>query len=123
MNFNGIQMAAIIKAAKAMIAADGHMDENETHLLSSELINFGVNPQELPQLLQLGDVMEPATMLATLAAMNDSQKKYVSGFLATIMVSDGEIDDAELKLWKLTSTLMGCPTMTLQEAIEYWRNN
>ncbi|MCM1337325.1 MAG: hypothetical protein NC187_00005 [Candidatus Amulumruptor caecigallinarius] len=67
--------------------------------------------------------METTSMLATLASMNDSQKKYVSGFLATIMVFDGDIDDAEMKVWQLTSTLMGCPTMSLREALEYWRNN
>ncbi|MBR6747249.1 MAG: TerB family tellurite resistance protein [Muribaculaceae bacterium] len=123
MNYNGIQMAAVIKAANAMIAADGRIDQAETQLLSRELINFGVEPQQLPQLLELSKVMEPTTMLATLAAMNESQKKYVSGFLATIMISDGDIDDSEMKLWQLTSTLMGCPTMTLQEALEYWGNN
>lgn len=116
-------MAAVIKAANAMIAADGRIDQAETQLLSRELINFGVEPQQLPQLLELSKVMEPTTMLATLAAMNESQKKYVSGFLATIMISDGDIDDSEMKLWQLTSTLMGCPTMTLQEALEYWGNN
>lgn len=123
MNFNGIQMAAVIKAANAMIAADGRVDEAETQLLSRELISFGVEPQQLPQLLQLSNVMEPATMITTLAAMNDSQKKYVSGFLASIMVSDGDVDKAEMKLWQLTSTLMGCPTMSLKEALEYWTNN
>ena len=123
MNFNGIQMAAVIKAANSMIAADGRIDESETQLLSRELINFGVTPDQLPQLLALSQAMEPTTMLSALASMNDSQKKYVSGFLATIMISDGDIDDAEMKLWQLTSTLMGCPTMTLQEALKYWENN
>ena len=106
-----------------MIAADGRIDEAETQLLSRELINFGVTPEQLPQLLALSQAMEPTTMLSALASMNDSQKKYVSGFLATIMISDGDIDDAEMKLWQLTSTLMGCPTMSLQEALEYWGNN
>lgn len=123
MNLNGIQMAAVIKAANAMIGADGKVDENETQLLAHELINFGVEPSELPNLLQLGNIMEPATMMATLSAMNDSQKKYVSGFLAAIMVSDGDIDDNEKKLWQLTSTLMGCPKMSLGDALDYWRNN
>lgn len=123
MNFNGLEMAAVIKAANSMIAADGRVDKSETECLSRELINFGVTPDQLPNLLQLSNVMEPTTMLSTLAAMNNNQKKYVSGFLATIMISDGDIDDAEMKLWQLTSTLMGCPTMSLKEALEYWANN
>lgn len=123
MNFNGIQMSAIVKAAKAMIAADGKIDAEETKLLSKELLSFGVSVEDLKVFFNLSDAMEPTTMIATLSAMNDNQKKYVSGFLASIMVCDGDIDDSEMKLWQLTSTLMGCPTMTLGAAIEYWKNN
>lgn len=39
------------------------------------------------------------------------------------MLSDGDIDDSELKLWKLTCALANFPTMTIGEAIEFWRNN
>ena len=67
--------------------------------------------------------MTPATMLATLAALDDNQKKFVCGFLATIMVSDGDVDDAEVKLWQLTSSLAGFPTMSMAEAVDYWRTH
>lgn len=116
-------MAAVIKTANSMIAADGRIDKSEVDCLSRELINFGVTPDQLPNLLHIAKEMETTAMLSTLAAMKNNQKKYVSGFLAKIMISDGNIDDAELKLWQLTSTLMGCPTMSLQEALEFWANN
>lgn len=123
MEFNGVQMAAIVKAANAMIAADGRVDEAETQALSRELIGFGVNPTQLVDILKLSNALEPAAMISTLSVLSNDQKKYISGFLAAIMISDGDIDDSEMKLWQLTSTLIGCPTMTLQQALDFWRNN
>ncbi len=123
MQFNGIQMTAIIKAATQMIAADGKFEDVETRALSFELVNFGVQPEKLQEMLPLSQAMDAATMIMVLSAMNDDQKRYVSGFLATIMVCDGNIDDSELKLWKLIGTLTECPTMTLHEALEYWKNH
>lgn len=123
MQFNGIQLSAVVRAAKAMIAADGKIDAAEMKLLAQEMASFNIAPREIETCLKLSDSMEPVTMLATLSAMTDEQKKYVSGFLASIMVCDGDIDDNEMKVWQLTSSLMGCPTMTLVDALEFWRNN
>lgn len=123
MEFNGIQLSAIAKAAKAMIAADGRIDDAEMKTLAREMASFNVEPAQFNQILELSDAMEPVTMLSTLSAMSDHQKKYVSGFLAAIMVCDGDIDENEKNVWQLTSTLMSCPTMTLGEALGYWRNN
>ena len=38
------------------------------------------------------------------------------------MASDGDIDDNELALWTLISTLCGLPTMTVMEAINNMKN-
>ncbi len=123
MQFNGIQLAAITKAAYAMIAADGRIDDSETRLLVQELRSFGVSQEDAKNFATVGMAMEPTTMLVTLSAMSDEQKKYVCGFLGSLMVVDGNIDDAEMKIWQLTSSLMKCPTMSLHEALEYWQKN
>lgn len=123
MQFNGIQLAAITKAAYAMIAADGRVDDSETRLLVQELRSFGVSQEDAKNFTTVGMAMEPTTMLVTLSAMSDEQKKYVCGFLGSLMVVDGNIDDAEMKVWQLTSSLMKCPTMSLNEALEYWQKN
>ena len=73
--------------------------------------------------MTLADAMTPATMLATLSALDENQKKFVCGFLATIMISDCDVDDSEMKLWQLTSTLCGFPTMNIAEAAEFWRTH
>lgn len=123
MQFSHMELSAIVKAAQGMIAADGRVDDSEMKILSAELINFGVNPDQLKSMVELSEAMEPALMIAVLGAMNDSQKRYVCGFLASIMVVDGDIDDSEMKFWKMVSTFIGCPTMSLQDALSYWSNN
>lgn len=123
MELNKLQLAAMVKAGKAMAAADGKLDVEEVKVISIGLTEFGIHGDETNLILSLADAMEPALMLATLAAMNDEQKKFACGYLATIMAADGNIDDAETKLWQLTSTLAGFPTMTIAEACEFWKSN
>lgn len=120
MELNRLQLAAAVKAGKAMAAADGKIDPEELKVIALGLQEFGIVGDETKLILSLADAMEPATMLATLAAMNEDQKKFVCGYLSTIMICDGDIDDAEMKLWQLTSTLARFPTMTIAEANEFW---
>lgn len=55
--------------------------------------------------------------------MSDEKKKYATGFLAATMVADGNIDDSELALWKLVSTLASFPTMNIAEALSFWTSH
>lgn len=123
MEFNIIELTATLKAGIAMVNADGKVMEEELKVLNLGMLEFGVSQEQYKQLLELGQAMSTATMFSTLSAMNDSQKKFVCGYLASIMVSDGDIDDTEVKLWKLTSTLAGFPTMSIAEACAYWSNH
>ena len=123
MKLNKLQLAAAVKAGKAMAAADGKIDPEELKVIALGLYEFGISQDEAKLILSLSDAMEPTTMLATLSAMNDEQKKFVCGYLSTIMICDGDIDDAEVKLWKLTSTLAGFPTMTIDEANKFWTSH
>lgn len=123
MTLTTIQLAAILKAGKIMVLADGKIERNEMLVLTHELIKFNVPEDNVQSLLELGDAMESTVMLATLAGLENETKKHVAGYLATIMVCDGDIDDNEIKMWKLTCTLSGFPTMTLKEALDYWKNH
>ncbi|MBQ2838225.1 MAG: tellurite resistance protein TerB [Muribaculaceae bacterium] len=123
MELNRLQLAAAVKAGKAMAAADGKIDPEELKVIAIGLQEFGIVGDETKLILALADAMEPTTMLATLSAMNEEQKKFVCGYLSTIMVCDGDIDESEMKLWQLTSTLAGFPTMTIAEANEYWSSH
>lgn len=123
MQLNRLQLAAAVKAGKAMAAADGILDPEELEVLAIGLREFGIHGAEAGLIESLADAMEPANMLSVLSSMNEDQKKFVCGYLSTIMVCDGDIDDSEMKLWQLISTLAGFPTMTIAEANEYWRSH
>lgn len=123
MQFNNLELAAVLKIGHAMVNADAKVEKEELNVLFTGMAEFGVDENHLKMLMALADAMSPSTMLATLAALNESQKKFVCGYLATIMISDGDIDDSEVKLWKLTSSLAGFPTMSIKEASEYWVNH
>lgn len=123
MQFNNLQLSAVLKIGNCMVNADGKVDREELKVLCIGMAEFGVDEEHLKLLMALADAMTPATMVATLSALNNDQKKFVCGFLATIMICDGDVDDAEVKLWQMTSTICGFPTMTIAEAAEYWRTH
>lgn len=123
MTFNGNELAAIIKMAVSMAAADGRFDDEEKKSIFEELLDFGVRPNDQAVLTIAARDMEASEAFATIARMTDLQKKYVTGFLAVIMVSDGQVDESEVKMWQLISALAGLPTMTISEALDFWRNH
>lgn len=123
MAFNNLQLSAILKVGICMANADGKVEQEEMNVLAVGMAEFGVQEAQFKFLMTLADAMTPATMLATLSALDENQKKFVCGFLATIMISDCDVDDSEMKLWQLTSTLCGFPTMNIAEAAEFWRTH
>lgn len=123
MTYNGNELAALIKLGIAMAQADGHVDKIEQIAIASELKSFGVNETKAPSLLATAATMNIADALGALAAMTNEQKRYACGYLAAIMAADGEIADAEIKLWLLVCTLGCFPTMNIGEALTFWKNN
>ena len=123
MQFNNLQLSAILKIELCMAYADGKIEDSELTVVTIGMTEFGVDQNHFAFLNALADAMTPSTMLATLSSLDENQKKFVCGFLASIMTCDGEIDASELKLWQMTSSLAGFPIMTISEAKEYWVNN
>ncbi len=123
MTYSGIQLSALVKLGLAMAQADGHVAQNEQAAIAYELCNFGVNSSNAPTILAGAAAMDAADALTTVAGMTTEQKKYATGYLAAIMAADGEIADAEVKMWQLISSLAGFPTMTIHEALTFWNNN
>jgi uncharacterized membrane protein YebE (DUF533 family) len=122
MQFNQLQLAAMVKAGKTMALADGKIEENELLVITSGLKKFGVSKRDFDAILELSEIVNPTDMLSILSKMGNEQKKYVCGYLAAIMASDGDVDDSEVKLWCFISQLAGFPEMTLAEAGAFWVN-
>lgn len=118
MNFTLEEMAAIYKAAKAMIAADGVVDKREIDFTILELRKLKV--VDLKAVDTKANAMEASEMFAILSAMSYDKKKHVSAYLGVIMTVDGNVDEREVALWQLISTLAGFPTMNIKDAILNW---
>ena len=125
MIFSSKEMAAILKSAKMMALADGVMTSDEKDVIKHDLESFGIKLDTIESIAieHKADNMEGAEVITTLSNMTIEQKKYACGYLAAVMLADGEIDENEKKLWSLFSMLADFPTMTLGEAITYWKKN
>jgi len=125
MRFSGKEMAAILKSAKMMAFADGAMTSDEKDVIKRDLASFGIKLDTIESIAieHKADSMEGAEVITTLSNMTTEQKKYACGYLAAVMLADGEIDDNEQKLWSLLSMLADFPTMTIGEAISFWNEN
>jgi uncharacterized tellurite resistance protein B-like protein len=106
-----------------MVNADGVVKDEEMAILLNELLKFGVPSDQAAGLIVVADAMDVPTMFQTLTDLPTESKKYVAGYLATIMIADGDIDDSEVKIWQLISTLSQFPTMNIRDAVNYWRNH
>lgn len=119
MNFQGVELAAITKLAKLMCAADGIVDKNELTVIAIELTRFGVSREEAEDIVKAADALEVEQTLPIIKALDEEGRKYVGAYLATIMTSDGHIDESEVKMWNLVSMLCGLPDMSITEALEF----
>lgn len=122
MTFNGKELIAIIKMAKAMVKADGKIEPSELSVMTVELARFGVPENQLKTLLKASDNMETSQALVLINEMDEERKKYVASYLGVIMVSDGDVNEQELILWNLVSTLCSLPEMNITEAINNMKN-
>lgn len=120
MEFQDKELAAALKAGHAMVEADGQVDPNEVEILFGGLVDRLGNDTGRDDLIRMADNMEYVEMLSVLSDMNDGKKRYIAGYLASIMVSDNHIDELEMRLWQMLSNLCSFPRMTLREALDFW---
>jgi uncharacterized membrane protein YebE (DUF533 family) len=121
MKFNNEQVAALVRVGLAMAQADGHVETVEQLPILTLLASSESNDKIA--LSEKAEAMEAPEAITILAAMTYEQKKFATGYLASIMAIDGEIADVEVKLWQLISMLAGFPTMNVDEAIAFWHDN
>lgn len=105
-----------------MIAADGEMLDVEKQMVAKEAELFGVAPDSLNAFVleTEANALEPIEAIRVVSKLSDSEKKYVCGYLASLMTVDGDIDNEEIALWRFISTLADFPTMSIHDAIAFW---
>lgn len=120
MRFNDEELTAILKVAMAMVMADGRIDDSEKLAIGVEMARLGVPNERFRKLLFAIGTIENVEAFAILLSLDVEKKKHVSSFLVAIMMSDGDIDEKEMALWKLVSTICDFPVMSVIEAADMW---
>ena len=123
MEFSDIQLAAALKVGHAMVEADGQTNPAEVEVLFGGLSERLATAEIQEEIERMATRMEFAEMLAILSDMTEGHKRYIAGYLASIMVSDSDIDEMEVRLWRLISNMCGFPKMTVREAVEFWASH
>lgn len=123
MTFTQEEMVAILKLAKLMAVADGKLTDDERNCIFADLHSFGVQANSLQSTLleQKADALEPTKAISIVAQLTTEEKKYVCGYMAAVMIADGNVDTKEHALWALVSALASFPNMTLAEAVDFWQ--
>ena len=123
MKFSKKELAAMCKMAETIALADGNVDEQEVLVAAGGLVNFCKDEEEFEAIANMSEEMSSDEMCSIISAMNKEQKKYTCGYMASVMVADEEIDEKEIAIWRLMSTLLNFPEMSLEEAIDFWADN
>lgn len=114
-------MAAIFKMGLAVANSDGNVANEELAAIALHLAEFGVTDCE--PVARAASEMDAAESIRVISNMTTEQKKYVCGFLAAVVVADGKIQESEVKVWQLVSTLCKLPTMSMADALDFWAKN
>lgn len=123
MNLKGIELTAMLSAGMFLSNADGQVADEEKEILVRELKSFNVTDEEARLYLSVAIDMSVEYTIQVLKAMSNDAKKYACGYLGAVMLCDGNVDDNEMEAWRAFSGACDFPTMTLGEALEFWKNN
>ncbi len=111
MYFTNLEKIAVAQVSFRMIAADGKVNSKEHAITFPIWTKMKISAEHLKEAGQMADL----TSLSIIANMDAHKKRFVAAFLGTIMAADGDIDEKELALWKLVSSMCNLPTMHLTE--------
>lgn len=118
LHFFNDEKSAIAYIIEAMVLVDGEMHKKEMLFNMLILSKLNIAKEQFDRGLEY-DLTEACDILK---AMTREKKKCVSAMLGVMLGIDGDIDEKELMLWRMVSTICGFPTMNLAEAKEYFAN-
>lgn len=119
LSFSKNEMAAIIYWAAKMAAVDGHVDDSEIDMITSTVRRFGISSSEAKNMFLMAETVDPTDAVRIVSLMPYAKKRFVTAYLGTQIAIDYHIDDKEMALWALVSSICNLPTMSIKEAIDY----
>ncbi len=123
MRFSIRELSALVKMAIALANVDEQFADGEKEVIIKELIHFNCDQSEAEFIFNRACELTSEEAFRILVSLDAEQKRYATGFLAAVIVADGEIKDDEVKLWQFVCTVADCPSMTMREAYDFWRAN
>lgn len=122
-NLTSKEIEAVYKAGYLMVLADGKVFPEEIATVEDAMTKVGVaNLDELEAIKENAQKMSEAECYGLLAFLDIEQKRFVSSMLGAISSSDGDIDDAELELWRDICNKCDLPRMNNRQAINLFQN-
>ncbi|MBQ3689480.1 MAG: TerB family tellurite resistance protein [Bacteroidales bacterium] len=112
------ELIAITHLAFYIISADGIATEEEYSAVSTELLTFGLETEEIVKTIEEANDMTLEEAVAICRTMSSPQKTYACSVLGYIVASDGDIDDDEMKVWAEIVEKCQFPDMSIQEALD-----
>ena len=112
------ELIAITHLAFYIISADGIATEEEYSAVSTELLTFGLETEEIVKTIEETNDMTLEEAVAICRTMSSPQKTYACSVLGYIVASDGDIDDDEMKVWAEIVEKCQFPDMSIQEALD-----
>ena len=97
-----------------MAAADGHISDEEIHLLSEKCVLWGIESEDFENAVAYAISPEAELQLPT----DDAQKREMLADLLRMMAADGELAETEKRLFAVAAASMEVGGDQLDELID-----
>ena len=121
--FSKDEIVAVYKAAYLMVFIDGKVLSQEIEMVNDAMYKLNIKDIcELEDIKSLAEQITEEECYGQLAFLDAEQKRFVSAMLGAISSSDGDIDDAELELWRKICNNSDLPKMNNRQAIAIFQS-
>ena len=112
------ELIAITHLAFYVISADGIATEDEFSAVSTELLTFGLDPDDIVKTINAANDMTLEEAVAICRTMKSPQKTYACSVMGYIVASDGDIDDDdEYRIYTTCGRVGGNTTVTMDNGM------
>lgn len=119
----GQQLAAAMKAAGYITVADGQHHENEVAEMNKLFTVLNTPQSRISHILEVAQVMTNEAMAEALRSLNSYSKKFISGFLIAVGISDRHVDDSENSVIQAIKDACGFQDIDPEEAYKCWKSH
>lgn len=106
------QKAAIVRISFFILYADGKIEDREMDFSFSMWQLIGIGEQDAERARTMTGI-EACNIVAQMA---DEDKSFVCALLGCLIISDGEVAEEEVRIWRVLSEICNLPSMNIEQA-------